>query len=98
MPIMKLLTAIVRPFKLDELRLAVARLGVQGMTVDEVIELDVGARAKVEIAVSDGIFEPVMEALANVARTGRKGDGRITVRSLEQTIRIRTGEMGEMAT
>ena len=95
---MKLLTAIVRPFKLDELRLAVARLGVQGMTVDEVIELDVGARAKVEIAVSDGIFEPVMEALANVARTGRKGDGRITVRSLEQTIRIRTGEMGEMAT
>jgi nitrogen regulatory protein P-II 2 len=95
---MRLITAIVRPFKLDELRFAVAQLGVQGMTVDEVIECDSGARAKVEIAVADGIAEPVMEALANVARTGRVGDGRITVRLLEQAIRIRTGEMGEMAT
>jgi nitrogen regulatory protein P-II 2 len=95
---MKLLTAIVRPFKLDELRLAVAHLGVQGMTVDEVIEAGFGARAKIEIAISDAIVEPVMEALANVARTGRRGDGRITVRSLEQSIRIRTGETGEFAT
>lgn len=98
MKIMKLITAVVRPFKLDELRNAVAQLGVQGMTVDEVIETEFGARAKVEIAVADSIFEPVVEAVANVARTGRRGDGRITVRKLEQTIRIRTGEVGEAAT
>lgn len=98
MQIMKLITAIVRPFKLDELRLAVAQLGVQGMTVSEVIECEHGARAKVEIAVIDSIFEPVIEALANVARTGRRGDGRIIVGGLEQAIRIRTGEMGDAAT
>lgn len=98
MPLMRLITAIVRPFKLDELRSAVAQLGVQGMTVDEVIEAGAGARAKVEIAVADNISDAVMEALANIARTGRQGDGRITVRRLEQAIRIRTGEMGEMAT
>jgi nitrogen regulatory protein P-II 2 len=95
---MRLITAIVRPFKLDELRSAVAQLGVQGMTVDEVIEADNGARAKVEIAVADNISDAVMEALANIARTGKQGDGRIMVRRLEQAIRIRTGEMGEMAT
>jgi nitrogen regulatory protein PII len=95
---MKLITAIVRPHKLEELRLAVAQLGVQGMTVSEVIDSLYGARSKVEVAVSDSIFEPVMDALANVARTGRPGDGQISVVPLMEAVRIRTGETGEAAT
>jgi nitrogen regulatory protein P-II 2 len=98
MHLMKMITAVVRPFKLDELRQAIAQLGVQGVTVTEVYEAQFGPRAKVEIAVDDGIVEPVLEAIANVSRTGRAGDGRIFVGELEQTIRIRTGETGTAAT
>jgi nitrogen regulatory protein P-II 2 len=98
MSFMKLITAIVRPHKLEELRLAVAQLGVQGMTVTEVIEGIHGARSKLEIAVAEGVFEPVMEAIANVARTGRGGDGHITVCELLEAVRIRTSESGEAAT
>ena len=98
MHIMKMITAVVRPFKLDELRQAIAQLGVQGVTVTEVVEAKYGPRAKVEIAVDDGIVEPVLEAIANVSRTGRAGDGRIIVGDLEQAIRIRTGETGTAAT
>ena len=96
--IMKMITAVVRPFKLDELRQAIAQLGVQGVTVTEVYEAQYGPRAKLEIAVDDAIVEPVLEALANVSRTGRAGDGRILVGELEQAIRIRTGETGTAAT
>lgn len=95
---MKMITAVVRPFKLDDLRQAIAQLGVQGVTVTEVHEAQFGPRAKLEIAVDDAIVEPVLEALANVSRTGRPGDGRILVRELEQVIRIRTGETGVAAT
>jgi nitrogen regulatory protein P-II 2 len=95
---MKMITAVVRPFKLDELRHAIAQLGVQGVTVTEVHEMQHGPRAKVEIAVDDLILEPVLEAIANVARTGRSGDGTILVSGLEQAIRIRTGETGTAAT
>ena len=77
MHLMKMITAVVRPFKLDELRQAIAQLGVQGVTVTEVYEAQFGPRAKVEIAVDDAIVEPVLEAIANVSRTGRVGDGRI---------------------
>jgi nitrogen regulatory protein P-II 2 len=98
MQIMKMITAVVRPFKLDELRQAIAQLGVQGVTVTEVYEAQFGPRAKVEIAVDDSIVEPVLEAIANVSRTGRAGDGRILVGELEQAIRIRTGETGPSAT
>jgi nitrogen regulatory protein P-II 2 len=98
MLLMKIITAIVRPFKLDELRHAIAQLGVQGVTVTEVYEADYGPRAKLEIALDDSIVEPVLEAIANVARTGRNGDGKILVGNLEQTIRIRTGETGSAAT
>ena len=98
MHIMKLITAIVRPFKLDELRPAIAQLGVQGVTITEVYEAEHGARTKVEIAVDDGIVEPVLEAIANISRTGRVGDGKIIVGNLEQAIRIRTGETGTAAT
>jgi nitrogen regulatory protein P-II 2 len=95
---MRMITAVVRPFKLDELRHAIAQLGVQGVTVTEVHEMQHGPRAKVEIAVDDLILEPVLEAIANISRTGRPGDGTIVVSSLEQAIRIRTGETGSAAT
>jgi nitrogen regulatory protein P-II 2 len=98
MHIVKIITAIVRPFKLDELRHAIAQLGVQGVTVTEVYEAEHGPRAKLEIAVDDTIVEPVLEAIANVSRTGRIGDGKIFVGNLEQAIRIRTGETGTAAT
>ena len=98
MHIMKMITAVVRPFKLDELRQAIAQLGVQGVTVTEVYEAQFGPRAKVEISVDDAIIEPVLEAIANTSRTGRAGDGRILVGELEQAIRIRTGETGSAAT
>ncbi len=94
---MKMITAVVRPFKLEELRQAIAWLGVQGVTVTEVQEVQFGPRVKLEIAVDDPVLEPVLEALANVARTGRSGDGRILVGPLEQAIRIRTGETGPSA-
>jgi nitrogen regulatory protein P-II 2 len=98
MHIVKIITAVVRPFKLDELRHAIAQLGVQGVTVTEVYEAEHGPRAKLEIAVDDSIVEPVLEAIANVSRTGRLGDGKIFVGNLEQAIRIRTGETGTAAT
>jgi nitrogen regulatory protein P-II 2 len=98
MHIVKIITAVVRPFKLDELRQAIAQLGVQGVTVTEVYEAEHGPRAKLEIAVDDSIVEPVLEAIANVSRTGRLGDGKIFVGNLEQAIRIRTGETGTAAT
>jgi nitrogen regulatory protein P-II 2 len=98
MHLVKIITAIVRPFKLDELRHAIAQLGVQGVTVTEVYEAEHGHRAKLEIAVDDSIVEPVLEAIANVSRTGRNGDGKIFVGNLEQAIRIRTGETGTAAT
>lgn len=94
---MKMITAVVRPFKLEELRQAIAWLGVQGVTVTEVQDTQFGPRVKLEIAVDDPAVEPVLEALGNVARTGRSGDGRILVSPLEQAIRIRTGEMGPSA-
>jgi nitrogen regulatory protein P-II 2 len=94
---MKMITAVVRPFKLEELRQAIAWLGVQGVTVTEVLESPFGPRVKLEIAVDDPVVEPVLEALANVARTGQSGDGRLLVSPLEQAIRIRTGETGPSA-
>jgi nitrogen regulatory protein P-II 2 len=95
---MKMITAVVRPFKLDELRQAIAQLGVQGVTVTEVHDPRYGPRVKLEIAVDDPIAEPVLEALSNIARTGRSGDGRVMLAQIEQTIRIRTRETGPAAT
>ena len=98
---MKMITAIIKPFKLDDVREAVADIGIQGITVTEVkgfgrqrghTELYRGAeyvvdflpKAKVELAVSDDIVEQVVEAIGNVARTGKIGDGKIFVTNLEQ--------------
>ena len=108
---MKLITAIIKPFKLDDVRQAVADIGVQGITVTEVqgfgrqrghTELYRGAeyrvdflpKTKIELAVDDSIAEQVIEAITNVARTGKIGDGKIFVIELQQTVRIRTGETG----
>ncbi len=111
---MKLVTAIIKPFKLDEVREALAAVGVQGITVTEVkgfgrqkghTELYRGAeyvvdflpKVKVEAAVKDDILDQVIEAVEKSASTGKIGDGKIFVTSLEQVIRIRTGETGEEA-
>ena len=111
---MKLITAIIKPFKLDEVRQAIADIGVQGVTVNEVqgfgrqrghTELYRGAeyrvdflpKTKVEIAVDDTVVEQVIEAITNVARTGKIGDGKIFVMQLDQAVRIRTGESGAEA-
>ena len=108
---MKLITAIIKPFKLDDVRQAVADIGVQGITVTEVqgfgrqrghTELYRGAeyrvdflpKTKIELAVDDSIAEQVIEAITNVARTGKIGDGKVFAIDLEQAVRIRTGETG----
>jgi nitrogen regulatory protein PII len=111
---MKWITAIIKPFKTDEVREAIANLGVQGVTVTEVqgfgrqrghletyrgaeYRVDFVPKTKIEIMVDDSICEQVVDAIANIARTGRMGDGKIFVTSLDQSIRIRTGEMGSEA-
>ena len=111
---MKLITAIIKPFKLDAVREALSEIGVQGITVTEVkgfgrqkghTELYRGAeyvvdflpKTKLEVAVSDGQVESVVESISRAAHSGKIGDGKIFVSSLEQVIRIRTGETGEDA-
>ncbi len=111
---MKLVTAVIKPFKLDDVRAALSDIGVQGVTVTEVkgfgrqkghTELYRGAeyvvdflpKVKLEIAVADAMVENVIEAITKAANTGKIGDGKIFVSTLEQVIRIRTGETGEDA-
>jgi nitrogen regulatory protein P-II 2 len=111
---MKMITAVIKPFKLDEVREALSGIGVSGITVTEVkgfgrqkghTELYRGAeyvvdflpKVKVEAAVSDELVERAIEAIESSARTGKIGDGKIFVTSLEQVVRIRTGETGKEA-
>jgi nitrogen regulatory protein P-II 2 len=111
---MKLITAIIKPFKLDDVRQAVADMGIQGITVTEVkgfgrqrghTELYRGAeyivdflpKTKLEMAVADDIVEQVVEAIITTARTDKIGDGKIFVTTLDEIIRIRTGETGSEA-
>ena len=111
---MKLVTAIIKPFKLEDVRNALENLGVQGMTITEVkgfgrqkghTELYRGAeyvidflpKLKIEIAVSDDRLDEIVQAIQESASTGKIGDGKIFVSSLENVIRIRTGEVGEDA-
>jgi nitrogen regulatory protein P-II 1 len=111
---MKQITAIIKPFKLDEVRESLAEAGVTGLTVTDVkgfgrqkghTELYRGAeyvvdflpKVKIEAVVPDALLEPAIEAITRAARTGKIGDGKIFVRSIEQVIRIRTGETGEQA-
>ncbi len=111
---MKLVVAIIKPFKLDDVREALSELGVQGLTVTEVkgfgrqkghTELYRGAeyvvnflpKIKIEVAIETGMVNQVTEAIRRAARTGKIGDGKIFVLTLEETVRIRTGETGKGA-
>lgn len=106
---MKLITAIIKPFKLDEVRVALTSLGVQGMTVTEVkgygrqrghTEIYRGAeyiinflpKLRIEIGVPEDLADRAVEAIAQSARTGHIGDGKIFVTPIENATRIRTGE------
>lgn len=111
---MKLITAIIKPFKLDEVREALSEIGVQGITVTEVkgfgrqkghTELYRGAeyvvdflpKVKLEVAVEGETLDAAIEAITKAAHTGKIGDGKVFVFSLEQAVRIRTGETGKDA-
>jgi len=111
---MKRITAIIKPFKLDEVREALAEVGVSGLTVTEVkgfgrqkghTELYRGAeyvvdflpKVKVEMVVADSMTDAAIDAIVKAARTGKIGDGKIFVVTVDQAVRIRTGETGEEA-
>jgi nitrogen regulatory protein P-II 1 len=111
---MKKIEAIIKPFKLDEVREALSEIGVTGLTVTEVkgfgrqkghTELYRGAeyvvdflpKVKVELIVADNQVDRAIESIVKAARTGKIGDGKIFVTTVEQVVRIRTGESGEAA-
>jgi len=111
---MKFITAIIKPFKLDDVREALSDLGLAGITVTEVkgfgrqkghTELYRGAeyvvdflpKVKIEVAVSDDMVERSLDVIIKAANTGKIGDGKIFVTSLDQVVRIRTGETGDQA-
>jgi len=111
---MKKIEAVVKPFKLDEVREALAEVGVTGLTVTEVkgfgrqkghTELYRGAeyvvdflpKVKVDVVVPDKLLDSAIDAIVKAARTGKIGDGKIFVSTVEQVVRIRTGETNEAA-
>ncbi|GAB3111506.1 P-II family nitrogen regulator [Aestuariicella hydrocarbonica] len=111
---MKLITAVIKPFKLDDVRVALSEVGVQGMTVTEVkgfgrqkghTELYRGAeyvvdflpKVKLELAVDESMVEQAVEAITKAAQTGKIGDGKIFITTIDEIIRIRTGETGSDA-
>ncbi|RYF83419.1 MAG: P-II family nitrogen regulator [Comamonadaceae bacterium] len=111
---MKQITAIVKPFKLDDVREALAQVGVSGLTVTEIkgfgrqkghTELYRGAeyvvdflpKMKIEVVVNDADVERCVDAIVAAARTGKIGDGKIFVTTVERVVRIRTGEENESA-
>jgi len=111
---MKKIEAIIKPFKLDEVKDALSEVGIQGMTVTEVkgfgrtggkkevyrgsaYVVDFVPKVKVEIVVADSQAQQVIDAIEKSAKTGRIGDGKIFVSSVEEAVRIRTGERAEEA-
>jgi nitrogen regulatory protein P-II 1 len=111
---MKKIEAIIKPFKLDEVKDALTKLGVHGMTIIEVrgfgrqkghVEVYRGAeyqvvfnsKVKIELVVPDGLAADVVDAIAKTANTGKIGDGKIFVSTVDDAVRIRTGERGETA-
>lgn len=111
---MKIITAIIKPFKLDEVREALSNIGVQGITVTEVkgfgrqkghTELYRGAeyvvdflpKVKIEVVVQSSDVDQCVEAIIRAARTGKIGDGKIFITSVERVVRIRTGEQDASA-
>ena len=111
---MKLVTAIIKPFKLDEVKDALSEVGIQGMTVSEVkgfgrqkghseiyrgseYTVDLLPKVKIEIAVADDQVAKVIDTIVGASQTGKIGDGKIIVTSIEELVRIRTSETGEKA-
>jgi nitrogen regulatory protein PII len=111
---MKKIEAIIKPFKLEDVKEALAGLGVQGMTVSEVkgfgrqkghteiyrgseYVVDFLPKIKLEIVLADSQVEPAVDAIVKAAKTGKIGDGKVFVSSIENAIRIRTEETGEHA-
>ena len=111
---MKKIEAIIKPFKLDEVKEALQEMGIQGLSVTEVkgfgrqkghTELYRGAeyvvdflpKVKIEVVLADDLVDPAIEAIIAAARTDKIGDGKIFVSSVDQAIRIRTGETGDDA-
>ena len=111
---MKLITAIIKPFKLEEVKDALAAIGVEGMTVTEVkgfgrqkghteiyrgseYTVDFLPKVKLEIAVTDALAGKAIDSIVAAAKTGKIGDGKIFLSSLEEVVRIRTDEHGDIA-
>jgi nitrogen regulatory protein P-II 1 len=111
---MKRIEAIIKPFKLDEVKSRLRELGVSGMTVSEVkgfgrtggrtevyrgsaYVVDFVPKVKIEVVLKDSLVPDVVEAITSAARTGKIGDGKIFVTTIDDSLRIRTGERGEDA-
>lgn len=111
---MKKIEAIIKPFKLEDVKEALASMGVEGMTVSEVkgfgrqkghteiyrgseYTVDFLPKIKIEIVLADAQVGPAVEAIIKAAKTGKIGDGKVFVSSIENAIRIRTEEKGEQA-
>jgi nitrogen regulatory protein P-II 1 len=108
---MKLITAIIKPFKVDDVKDALKAIGIQGITVGEVrgfgrqgghtetyrgaeYNIEFVPKVRVEIVVDDAVVDQAIQAITSAAATGKIGDGKIWVTSVEQIVRIRTGETG----
>jgi nitrogen regulatory protein P-II 1 len=111
---MKKIEAIVKPFKLDEVKEALTKVGIQGMTVEEVkgfgrqkghteiyrgseYTVDFLPKIKIEVVLADSQITAAVDAVIKAAKTGKIGDGKVFVSSIENAIRIRTEETGEQA-
>ncbi|MDO5638545.1 MAG: P-II family nitrogen regulator [Neisseria sp.] len=111
---MKKVTAMIKPFKLDDVREALSDIGIQGMTVTEVkgfgrqkghtevyrgaeYAVDFLPKIQIDIVLADDQVERAVETIIDAARTGKVGDGKIFVTPVDQVIRIRTGETGDVA-
>lgn len=111
---MKLIIAIIKPFKLEEVKDALAEIGVEGMTVTEVkgfgrqkghteiyrgseYTVDFLPKVKLEIAIGDELVSKTIDTIAKAAKTGKIGDGKIFILPIEEAVRIRTDERGDVA-
>ena len=110
---MKLITAVIKPFKLDEVRSALSELGISGMTVTEVkgfgrqrghtlyrgaeYVVDFVPKTRIEVGVRDDLVDQVVDAIVKAAKTGKVGDGKIFVGDIHRVVRIRTGELDDSA-